>query len=277
MVGPVAKRVAVGWLLDTSLRRACRVVGLSTANVAVPTARPHRQRRAPGASAGPRCGPASVWVPLAAHADRARRRARQSQTGASGVSRGRSSGPPAATETSHTRRAGAVGVAQRAAAALVDRLHGRHACRWPRLPHAEHRGRLHARVCRHRSRSLTAWRPCRPRASGPRPRPPSSTRSGESRAQLAACLVRSIHAICTTRQRPTQPEFMVPFSPAIGPRGEVHMAYVDSSRSQQVSDGRRGKGNRVQSYIRPCDQTEIPSTEEYPAERIVGQRSINSS
>ncbi len=34
MVGPVAKRVAVGWLLDardTSLRRACRVVGLSTA------------------------------------------------------------------------------------------------------------------------------------------------------------------------------------------------------------------------------------------------------
>ena len=34
MVGPVAKRVAVGWLVDaqaTSLRRACRVVGLSTA------------------------------------------------------------------------------------------------------------------------------------------------------------------------------------------------------------------------------------------------------
>lgn len=34
MVGPVAKRVAVGWLLDarhTSLRRACRLVGLSTA------------------------------------------------------------------------------------------------------------------------------------------------------------------------------------------------------------------------------------------------------
>ena len=34
MVGPSAKRVAVGWLVDartTSLRRACRVVGLSTA------------------------------------------------------------------------------------------------------------------------------------------------------------------------------------------------------------------------------------------------------
>jgi putative transposase len=34
VVGPVAKRVAVGWLLDarhTSLRRACRMVGLSTA------------------------------------------------------------------------------------------------------------------------------------------------------------------------------------------------------------------------------------------------------
>ncbi len=34
MVGPVAKRVAVGWLVDaqgTSLRRACRLVGLSTA------------------------------------------------------------------------------------------------------------------------------------------------------------------------------------------------------------------------------------------------------
>ena len=34
MVGPVAKRVAVGWLVDaqhTSLRRACRAVGLSTA------------------------------------------------------------------------------------------------------------------------------------------------------------------------------------------------------------------------------------------------------
>lgn len=34
MVGPVAKRVAVGWLLDAhqaTLRRACRVVGLSTA------------------------------------------------------------------------------------------------------------------------------------------------------------------------------------------------------------------------------------------------------
>jgi putative transposase len=34
VVGPVAKRVAVGWLVDaqaTSLRRACRVVGLSTA------------------------------------------------------------------------------------------------------------------------------------------------------------------------------------------------------------------------------------------------------
>lgn len=34
MVGPVAKRVAVGWLVDAqhaSLRRACRVVGLSTA------------------------------------------------------------------------------------------------------------------------------------------------------------------------------------------------------------------------------------------------------
>ena len=34
MVGPIAKRVAVGWLVDarqTSLRRACRLVGLSTA------------------------------------------------------------------------------------------------------------------------------------------------------------------------------------------------------------------------------------------------------
>ena len=34
MVGPIARRAAVGWLIEaqhTSLRRACRLVGLSTA------------------------------------------------------------------------------------------------------------------------------------------------------------------------------------------------------------------------------------------------------
>ena len=46
MVGPSAKRGAVGWLVDAqraSLRRACRLVDLSTGDGALSTPRPDRQ------------------------------------------------------------------------------------------------------------------------------------------------------------------------------------------------------------------------------------------
>ena len=163
MVGPIARREAVGWLQTrgTSLRRACRVIGLSTATW-------RYQRRTSATNV-------AVLARLQAHAAvRARFGYRRLHIllEREGLvvnhkrvhriyQRRRPAGASAAAEAADARGARAAADAEPAAGALVDGLHDRHAGRRPQLPDAEHRGRLHARVRRHRSRPLAAGPPRR--------------------------------------------------------------------------------------------------------------------
>ena len=110
MVGPIARREAVGWLQTrgTSLRRACRVIGLSTA-----TWRYQRRTNATNVAVLARLqAHAAVARPLrlsaAAHPARARRSRRESQAGASDLSRGRAPGAPPAAEAADAGGARAV-------------------------------------------------------------------------------------------------------------------------------------------------------------------------
>ena len=168
MVSPSARREAVGWLQTrgTSLRRACRVVGLSTAM--------WRYQRRPNPTND------RLLARLQAHASERSRfgyRRLHVLVGREGLAVNhkrlyrvyRAAGLQVRRRRRkrHARGACALAGAEPASRAVVDGLYSRYPHGWPRLSHAQYRRRFHAGVRRHRSRSLLAGPACRARPRSP--------------------------------------------------------------------------------------------------------------
>ena len=110
VVGPIARREAVGWLQTrgTSLRRACRVIGLSTATWRYQRRTSRDESHRAGSPPGPRGAARTVWLSTAAHSARARRAAGESQTRPSDLSSRGLAGAPTASEAADASRPRAV-------------------------------------------------------------------------------------------------------------------------------------------------------------------------